>query len=193
MITPLPRRRPQVVAQQATTIDRLSRGRFTLGLGLGVDAYGEFSAFGEPLTDDRARAAALDRGIELLVPALAGTTPPGADERWTIHPGVQQPRLPIWVAGRLGKRAGPRRALRHCLEGLALVDAERWSAADVRVTLMDAGIEPGSMDVVLVGGSHPDPAALEAAGATWAMPEILPDDSVDAARAIARSGPPTEG
>ena len=33
---------------------------------------------------------------------------------------------------------------------------------------------PAGVDVVLVGGDHPDPDALAAAGATWCMPEILP-------------------
>ena len=132
MVTPLPRRRPQVVAQQATTLDRLSNGRFTLGLGLGVDSYGEFSVFDEPMTDDRLRAAALDRGIELLLPALAGEPVPRAGDRWTTRRGVQEPRPPIWVASRLGTRAGPRRAKRHKLEGVALVGAEHWRPDDVR-------------------------------------------------------------
>ena len=193
MVTPLPRRRPQLVAQQATTLDRLSQGRFTLGLGLGVDSYGEFSVFDEPMTDDRLRAAELDRGIELLVPALAGKPVPQAGDRWTTHRGVQEPRLPIWVAGRPGNRAGPRRAARHGLEGVALVGAERWQPDDVTNALAaaEAGASDKSFDLVLVGGEHPDPGALAAAGATWAMPEIEPDWSIEDALAIARNGPPT--
>ena len=60
------------MAQATTTLDRLSGGRMVLGLGLGVDSYGEYSVFDEPAADDRARGAALDAGIELLVPMLAG-------------------------------------------------------------------------------------------------------------------------
>ena len=37
-VTPLARRRPLVVARQAVTIDRLSNGRFILGVGLGGTA-----------------------------------------------------------------------------------------------------------------------------------------------------------
>jgi alkanesulfonate monooxygenase SsuD/methylene tetrahydromethanopterin reductase-like flavin-dependent oxidoreductase (luciferase family) len=48
MVAALPRRRPQLVAQATTSLDRLSGGRMVLGLGLGVDSYGEYSVFGEP-------------------------------------------------------------------------------------------------------------------------------------------------
>ena len=50
------------------------------------------------------------------------------------------------------------------------------------------GLQPGSLDVALVGDTHPDPPALEAAGATWCIPEILPGATVAAAlsRAAAR-------
>ena len=90
MITPLPRHRVQLVAQQATTLDRLSGGRAVLALGLGVDSYGEFSLFGEPAADDRARAAALDAGIEVLVPMLEGGPVPQLDGRVTTAAGVQR-------------------------------------------------------------------------------------------------------
>jgi alkanesulfonate monooxygenase SsuD/methylene tetrahydromethanopterin reductase-like flavin-dependent oxidoreductase (luciferase family) len=190
MVTPLPRRRAQVVAQQATTLDRLSRGRLVLGLGLGTDGYGEFTTFGEPAADDRLRAAALDDGIELLLPALAGEPVPQAGGRRTTVAGVQRPRGPIWVAGRPGVLAGPRRALRHGLEGVALVGVETWDPGEVAASLAAAGIAPGALDVVLVGGAHPDPDALAAAGATWAVPELVPGVTADEARAVARTSPP---
>ena len=127
MVAALPRRRPQLVAQATTSLDRLSGGRMVLGLGLGVDSYGEYSAFDEPAGDDRARGAALDAAIELLLPMLAGDPVPGAGGRVTTEAGVQSPRVPIWIAGRAGLRAGPRRAARLGLEGLALVGADAWA------------------------------------------------------------------
>ena len=39
-VTPLPRRRPQVLAQTLATLDRLSNGRVVLGAGLGGVAEG---------------------------------------------------------------------------------------------------------------------------------------------------------
>jgi len=189
LVTPLPRRRPQVVAQQATTLDRLSGGRVVLGLGLGHDGYGEYSAFAEPLTDDRARAAALDRGIELLLPSLAGEPVPQAGGRLTTRAGVQRPRVPIWVAGRPGAAAGPRRLVRHDLEGLALVGGDTWTPADVALAVAATGRPPDAVDIVLTGGEFPDPARLAEAGATWCVVERGPGTTLIEAQRLAASRP----
>jgi len=189
MVAALPRRRPQLVAQAATSLDRLSDGRMILALGLGVDSYGEFSSFEEPATDDRARAAALDAGIELLKPMLAGAAVPGAGGRATTAPSVQQPRLPIWIAGRAEFTAGARRVRRHDLEGLALVRTDAWQPQHVTDALDAGSLTAGTLDVALVGGSHPDPAALAAAGATWCVPEILPGATSADALALAAASP----
>src|SRR5688572_30158394 len=48
MVTPLARRRPAKLARETVTLDRLSNGRLTLGVGLGSDAIGaELSRTGE--------------------------------------------------------------------------------------------------------------------------------------------------
>jgi alkanesulfonate monooxygenase SsuD/methylene tetrahydromethanopterin reductase-like flavin-dependent oxidoreductase (luciferase family) len=192
LVTPLPRRRWQMVAQHAATLDRLSGGRAILGLGLGHDRHGEYSTFDEPLTDDRARARRLDAELPLLLQALTGEPVAAADGRRTTVACVQRPRCPVWVAGSAGRRAGPRRAARHGLEGLALVGADGgWLAEHVGEALAAAGRAPGELDVVLVGGTHPDPAALAAAGATWAVPEVMPGATLAEARALATAPPGT--
>jgi alkanesulfonate monooxygenase SsuD/methylene tetrahydromethanopterin reductase-like flavin-dependent oxidoreductase (luciferase family) len=189
MVTALPRRRPQLVAQSTTSVDRLSRGRMVLGLGLGVDSYGEYSVFDEPAVDDRARAAALDIGIGLLKQMLAGEAVAGAAGRVTTPASVQQPRVPIWIAGRAGLSAGPRRVRRHGLEGLALVGADAWKPQDVTSALRAGDLAAGEIDVALVGGAHPDSEALAAAGATWCFPEILPGATTAEALAMAATPP----
>jgi alkanesulfonate monooxygenase SsuD/methylene tetrahydromethanopterin reductase-like flavin-dependent oxidoreductase (luciferase family) len=189
MVTALPRRRPQLVAQATTSLDRLSNGRMVLGLGLGVDSYGEYSVFDEPAGDDRARAGALDAGITLLDQMLAGQPVDGAGGRVTTPAGVQQPRVPIWIAGRAGLSAGPRRVRRHGLEGLALVGAESWTPEDVTAALLAGDLAAGTLDVALVGGTHPDREGLEAAGATWCFPEILPGATAADALAMAATPP----
>ena len=63
-ITPVPRRRPQVLAHQVATLDVLSGGRVIFGAGLG-GIPSEFTAFGEE-DAPRIRAEKLDEGLDLL-------------------------------------------------------------------------------------------------------------------------------
>lgn len=189
MVAALPRRRPQLVAQATTSLDRLSNGRMVLGLGLGVDSYGEYSVFDEPATDDRARAALLDEGLGSLTQMLAAEPVDSAGGRVTTPPGTQQPRVPIWIAGRAAFKAGPRRVRRHGLEGLALVDADIWTPEHVTTALAAGGLTVGEIEVALVGGTHPDPDALSDAGATWCFPEILPGATAATAMAKALTPP----
>lgn len=189
MVAALPRRRPQLVAQATNSLDRLSNGRMVLGLGLGVDSYGEYSVFDEPATDDRARAAALDDGVGLLEQMLTGGPVELAGGRVTTAAGVQQPRVPIWIAGRAAFTAGPRRVRRHGLEGLALVGVGAWTPDHVTAALAGGDLTAGDIDVALVGGTHPDPASLSAVGVTWCFPEILPGATAADALAAATTPP----
>jgi alkanesulfonate monooxygenase SsuD/methylene tetrahydromethanopterin reductase-like flavin-dependent oxidoreductase (luciferase family) len=65
LITPVARRRVSKLAREVTTLDRLSAGRMTLGVGLGAPIADEFGSFGEP-TDPRELADHLDEGLEAL-------------------------------------------------------------------------------------------------------------------------------
>jgi hypothetical protein len=75
------------------------------------------------------------------------------------------------------------------LEGLALVDADVWTPEHVTIALANGDLTGGEIDVALVGGTHPDPDALAAVGATWCLPEILPGTTAAEARAIAATPP----
>lgn len=189
MVTPLPRRRTQLVAQATNSLDVLSGGRMVLGLGLGVDSYGEFSRFDEPAADDRARARSLDAELPVLAQMLTAGPVERVGGQVTTAAGVQRPRVPIWIAARAGKPAGPRRVRRHDVEGLALVDPERWTPDLVTAALQAGGLTPGAVDVVLAGGSHPDPDALAAAGATWCVVQVEPGATAAGALAVASRSP----
>jgi alkanesulfonate monooxygenase SsuD/methylene tetrahydromethanopterin reductase-like flavin-dependent oxidoreductase (luciferase family) len=69
MVTPLSRRRVQKVARETVTLDQLSRGRLTLGVGLGSSNTAELEPFGE-VVDPRERARLLDEGLERLAQFL---------------------------------------------------------------------------------------------------------------------------
>ncbi len=61
-VTPVPRRRPQVLALQVATLDELSGGRAVLGAGLGGNRK-EFEEFGESFDTER-RWTLLEEGLE---------------------------------------------------------------------------------------------------------------------------------
>ncbi len=111
MVTPLARRRPQVLARQAASLSVLSGGRFVLGLGLGDDWVGEFSAFGDE-PDPRARGRMLDEGLEVLTALLSGDLVAHDGAHHTVREVRFRPApaVPIWLAGRSATRppcAGP--------------------------------------------------------------------------------------
>jgi alkanesulfonate monooxygenase SsuD/methylene tetrahydromethanopterin reductase-like flavin-dependent oxidoreductase (luciferase family) len=122
MVTPITRRRPIKLARETTTLDHLSNGRLTLGLGLGVDTTRELSAFGE-IVDARVRGDRLDEGVELLCAmwpghGVAATVPAAADPALVRRPWRRSqagaPGRPIrrFVSDR-GRRRGTRQDARH--------------------------------------------------------------------------------
>ncbi|HET9872047.1 MAG TPA: LLM class flavin-dependent oxidoreductase [Propionibacteriaceae bacterium] len=117
MVMPLARRRPWKVARELATLDHLSAGRLTLGVGLGAPSGLEFGDFGEE-TAASVRAAKLDEGLDVL--AGLWTAKPfdytGQHYRLrhaTLIPGPAQHQVPIWVGGEWPSHRAPfRRAAR---------------------------------------------------------------------------------
>ena len=64
-VTAVPRRRPWKLARETVSVDRLSGGRLTLGVGIGDPVQWEFGFFGEE-TDAKTRGQQLDEGLEIL-------------------------------------------------------------------------------------------------------------------------------
>lgn len=91
LVTPLPRRRPWVLARQIATLDRLSNGRLVVGVGLGDDAWKEFSSFGE-VTDRKLRGEVLDEALELLQRLMSGEPVKFTGEHFTVDATPFLPR-----------------------------------------------------------------------------------------------------
>jgi hypothetical protein len=84
LVTPLARRRPVKVARETATLDHLSLGRLTLGVGLGSDHFAsEYSMTGEEV-DDRRRARMLDESLKILTAAWSGEHVNHKGEHYTV-------------------------------------------------------------------------------------------------------------
>jgi alkanesulfonate monooxygenase SsuD/methylene tetrahydromethanopterin reductase-like flavin-dependent oxidoreductase (luciferase family) len=118
LVTPLYRRYPWELARETVTLDHLSQGRMILGVGLGSDLFGEISAFAGPL-DDRMRAQMMDEGLAVVTGLWSGEAFSFAGAHFRVNDTcftpapVQQPRIPIWVAGTWPRRPPFRRAARY--------------------------------------------------------------------------------
>jgi hypothetical protein len=116
MLTPISRRRPWKLAQEAATLDRLCGGRLILPVGLGAPDTG-YANYGEE-TDRKARAQLLDEGLEILNGLWSGQPFSYTGTRYqlqdvTFNPTpAQQPRIPIWVVGAWPRMKSMRRVLR---------------------------------------------------------------------------------
>jgi alkanesulfonate monooxygenase SsuD/methylene tetrahydromethanopterin reductase-like flavin-dependent oxidoreductase (luciferase family) len=197
MVTPLPRRRPQVVARQTTTLDRLSGGRLVFGAGLGEPAEDEFGSFGEP-TDRRTRAAMLDEGLEVLAALWSGeaVTHHGAhytvDDVTFLPRPIQVPRIPVWIAATVGHERPLRRAARwdgvHPVkygpdgEDLPLTPEDVASMfADVRRFRTEAGLPEAGLAEAGLPGAQPAGAPFDVV----ALGEMDPSDRVGTRHACA--------
>ena len=184
MVTPVPRRRPHVLARQIAALQQLSAGRFVFGAGLGLDGSGrELSRFGEQL-DDRVRATMLDEGLALLEELLRGEPVDHAGEHFSARDVTFLPpaAVPMWIGARWPNKRPLRRAAAH--DGLFLIDAE--SPEDLRRAsdvIADARGGLDGFDVVVQLDQGADVTPWEDAGATWWLTRIDPFGiSVDAVR-----------
>ena len=186
MVVPLARRRPQKVAREAVALDRLSDGRLTLGVGLGVDTDGELRRFGE-VVDEHERGNVLDEALALLLDLWSGNEVHHHGETFTadgvrfLPRAIQTPRIPIWGAARGGSGTRPiRRASR--LDGVFPVGA---SGDQLERMLECIHIARGSLegfDVAVVEPKDETDDLPLRDGVTWLLRPI--DTNVTAARAL---------
>ncbi|HJQ28907.1 MAG TPA: LLM class flavin-dependent oxidoreductase [Rubrobacter sp.] len=183
-VTPLARRRPQVVANALASLDLLSTGRVIFGAGLGGVAE-EFTAFGDP-GDAKQRAAMLDEGLAILDGLWSGETVTHRGLHYEVD-GVslaplplQRPRIPIWIGGEGAPAL--RRAARWdgwlapatSQDGTMAKSPER--IAEMVATIRHHRSTPARFEVAVDGYSEAKdptlPSAYQAAGATWWLESI---------------------
>jgi alkanesulfonate monooxygenase SsuD/methylene tetrahydromethanopterin reductase-like flavin-dependent oxidoreductase (luciferase family) len=118
MIAAISRRRPWKMAREAQTLDQLSNGRLTLGVGLGAAEHdGGFYKVGEAM-DLKTRAQLMDESLEIMAGLWTGKPFSfkgehyHVDEMTMLPVPVQSPRVPVWVVGVWPKEKSMRRALR---------------------------------------------------------------------------------
>lgn len=192
MVTPITRRRPIKLARETITLDHLSRGRLTLGLGLGVDTSGELSKFGE-VVDPQLRGARLDEGVDLLCALWSGEPVAHRGQHFvaddvTVRPRpVQRPRIPLWFAARGDARKPVRRAAKY--DGLYPVDVDATQlAAMVDLVRVERGSLDG-FDIVARPGDGLPYSTLADLGATWAITDLAPGVTADRVGRIAAAPP----
>jgi alkanesulfonate monooxygenase SsuD/methylene tetrahydromethanopterin reductase-like flavin-dependent oxidoreductase (luciferase family) len=203
-VTPIARRRVAKLAAETVAVDHLSRGRLTLGVGLGDPWDASLAAFGDA-PDLATRARIVDESLDALVGLWSGKPFSyhgrfvHVDEVTLVPPPVQQPRIPIWIGGQFPKAGPMRRAARwdgSCLFKSAVYSADKivqaeWTPEDIRGMRAHLGpqrdiavggrarAEDWSADRALIG-------ALAEAGATWWVEWVPPADYETMRNAIAR-------
>ncbi len=188
LITPLPRRRPWKVAREAVTLDHLSRGRLVLGVGLGIDFWGEFGSFGGEAGTDAERAELLDEGVEIITRLWGGEpvsydgAPLSVEDAQFLPRPLQQPRIPIWSATLWpAARPGPIRRAARCDGVMPFTGAPLTPTQAAEVRDADEAASP-------CGADQSD--EFEASGVTWLVQAAGPEDSLDEWRRIIDEGAP---
>jgi alkanesulfonate monooxygenase SsuD/methylene tetrahydromethanopterin reductase-like flavin-dependent oxidoreductase (luciferase family) len=193
MVTPIPRRRPIKLAREAITVDLLSDGRLTIGVGSGVDTGGELSRFNETV-DPRERGALLDEGLDILTRLLEGETVAHVGDHFrvdgvSLEPRtVQEPRPPIWCAARGTAMRPVRRAARYDGMFPIEVDADSFRRALDEVVSIRGDLD--GFDVCLRSEHDGDPPAFADLGATWLLRAFPPVVDLDELFDAVMHGPP---
>lgn len=115
-VTPLPRLQPWNLARQVASLDQLSDGRMTLGVGLGGEESTDYERFG--MTSDRkVLAQRSDEMLEIITGLWSGKPFSYTGEYYQVLKKTvflptpkQKPRVPIWVGGFWPNRGPFRRA-----------------------------------------------------------------------------------
>ena len=212
MVTPLARRRMSKLARETVALDHLSGGRLILGVGLGHFDDREFAAFGDA-GDRKLRGEVLDESLDVLTGLWSGE-PYSYDGRHLqvqqsrfLPTPMQEPRIPIWVAGLWPNRRPMRRAA--AWDGAFPIDrggdlTKQLSPddmADAIAYVRGLRVSDAPYDFVHAGLTSGDPGRDRALtvryadiGVTWWLEHVFPTRMTPSqARRLIRRGPPGGG
>jgi alkanesulfonate monooxygenase SsuD/methylene tetrahydromethanopterin reductase-like flavin-dependent oxidoreductase (luciferase family) len=213
MLTAPSRRRPWQLASEVATLDRLSRGRAVLALGLGAAEDLGFARVGEA-TDRRVRAELLDESIDILTGMWSGQVFSYQGKHYQVRDArmapapVQSPRVPLWVVGAWPRPRSMRRVLRcdgviptrMTPEG-AHVDVLPNDIRAIKAFVEERRTSATPFDIVVEGDTPAGDRASAAAavgpfadaGATWWLESLAVHakrGGLGAVRERLRQGPP---
>ncbi len=204
-ITPLARRRPWQIARQVTTLDRLSNGRFILGVGLGDPA--DFDPFLED-SNPIIRKEKLEESLVILQKLWKGELFSFSGKHFNLKdviflPKPKQETIPVWIGGEWPNKAPFKRAAKF--QGIfplkaggeeALLEPE--DIIEIKKFISTYRSIKNDIDIaqIIVSSINKDENdwinAYFDAGITWGMECIWPGrGSVKDMLALIESGPPS--
>ena len=194
-VTPVPRRRPHVLAQQLATLSLASGGRVIFGAGLG-GRRAEFEAFGDE-GDERRRADMLDEGLDVLARLLSGETVRHRGDHYRVDGVALAPvplrTVPFWIGG-MSSRALRRAARWHGWLADGSDGTRNTRSPDEiaeHVGMLRSAGAAASFDVCFIGhAAQADLPDYAGAGVTWWI-ENLRGDAESVLQRV-RLGPPGE-
>ena|SRR2546426_6342296 len=208
-VSPLAKSKPWILARQTMSLDHLSNGRFTLGVGLGIEETVDYDRWGEK-ADEKVLAEKLDESLDILAGLWSGKTFRYSGKQYTVKKktvflpsSVQKPRIPVWAAGYWPRKAQFRRAGRW--DGVIPLRSpgELPSPTDVReivAFIAKTRKTKGRFDIANIGWTtgknrrrdKEKVASFRQAGATWWLESLYTkQDSPRKMRARIKQGPPS--
>ena len=144
----LPYHNPVELAKYTATLDQMSGGRVTLGVGVGAMTE-EFEALGIPMSE---RASLTNESIRVMRELWSNPAPSFHSRRWDFDDlrfspkPVQSPHIPIWVGG---ASAGALRRAARLGDGWhpSGISPEQYKELKGQISklAMQAGRDPGSL------------------------------------------------
>ena len=165
-------RNPALVAKMASTLDQISHGRFTLGIGASWFKR-EHQAYGWDFPSMRERQDRFEEAVELIRALFTQKGPVSFDGRYyqldeaPMAPGCfQEPHIPILVGG-----TGERRTLRTLAQSGDVMNLDGWAGGPMSAEYFHHKVGVVEKHCETVGR---DPAEIRH---TVLMPTMVTDDS----------------